>query len=391
MTSSEVPPDWLIIETVVRLQKLARHEHNPTQVMICQTMRETQGIPYDYDVVDDRMRALEAQEVLLRTSGSYTSSVRWRLHPSYVPEDPIPDPYTPKERKLLQRLVEEQARLLEDARRIHLEARREKDRERAARRRIQRARDKARESLDLQPVLELYDAGTMDSVEVMAMIEDDPGGVFVIDTETTGLDACEDDVLELSIINGAGRTVYTGRFDSWRDDWPEAERIHGIAPEDVRGLPKLEDESRAITGLLRRARVIVGYNVDFDVRFLVHAGVRFPKVPQCDVMERFARVYGEWADWIDDGRGGWKWQTLAAAGSHYGLDVRGAHASLVDCRITLEVLKRIAREPESVRLRRIPRGFRREGGPDTRKGRGRRAWETVSGRALAEVSSLHVR
>lgn len=377
MKSSEIPPDWLIIETVANLQRYARNEYNPTQAMIHKTMEEAQGTGYDYDALDERMRALESQEVLLRTAGSYYASVRWRIHPSYVPEDPIRDPYTPEERELLLDVLEEAKATSEEIARERAERKKAQARRRSAKNRTMRARERRRAEIGRQDLDGLMQLDDLDSVTVAAMIEEDPSDVFVLDTETTGLHHDEDDVLELAIINGAGRTVYNRRFSAWKWEWDEAYRVHHIAPEDVEGLPRLEDEAATISGLLRRARVLVGYSVWFDLEFLADAGVRFPKVPQCDVMEEFAEVYGEWEPWAGNGNGGWVWQKLVTAGRHYNIDTEGAHGALRDCQITLGVLKAISKEPESVRHRKeIPKD-RGEASGDARKGRGLRVRESI--------------
>ncbi len=348
--SSEAPPDWMVIETVARLQRLARHQHCPTQPMIFKTINEASDIRYDYEAVNERLEYLRGQRVLMRYPGDYYSSVRWKIHPAYVPEPPIPDPYTEEQRAgMLARVNEreqEEAREAERAREI----RRKKDRERSRLRRIEERRRKARSSLDRQRPDDI-NGGFTDCVGIVSMIEEDPGDVLILDTETTGLYYLLDDVLELSIINGAGRTVYSRRFAAWKEEWPDAQRIHGIGPKDVEGLSKLEDEAAKISELLRGAKALAGYNLTFDLAFLTQAGVRFPRLLLCDVMEEFAEVYGEWADWIEDGEGGWKWQTLTTAGRHYHIDTQGAHGSLRDCQITLEVLRRMAREPEAVRHR----------------------------------------
>lgn len=83
--------------------------------------------------------------------------------------------------------------------------------------------------------------------------------------------------------------------------------------------------------------------------FLANAGVIIPKVPVMDVMYQFAEIYGQWENWINDGEGGYKWQTLTTAGRYYGLDTSGAHGSLRDCQITLEVLRNMATKPKKKR------------------------------------------
>ena len=348
---NDVPPDWLIIETVIKLQGQKRHNNNPTAPMIYKTMVRETGVNYRWEFASERMEELARQYVLLRTSGDYLASVRFRIHPDYYPQEPLKDPYTEEEREALRNRINPGRKSPEELDRRARESKESQRQARLRRDRLRRQRERTRAKIERQSLYDLYQYGGLETPQVMELLDNDPGDVFVIDTETTGLDPDKDDVLELSIINGYGRTVYNRRFGSWLTEWPEAEGIHGIRPQDVEGLPTIEAEAPTISGLLRTARVIVGYNVFFDLGFLTASGVQFPHVPQCDVMEEFAQVYGEWADWIDDGQGGYKWQRLTVAGHYYNIDTQGAHGSLRDCQITLEVLKRVAQEPEDVRHR----------------------------------------
>ena len=215
-------------------------------------------------------------------------------------------------------------------------------------------RRKVRSKIDRQPMETVYGFRTIDTKDVSDLIEVCPEKVFVLDTETTGLSSSDDDVLELSIINGLGNTVYSKRLEPWAESWDEAQRIHGISPEDVRGCPRLEEEAYDVTRLLAQGKAIVGYNVFFDIWFLNHAGVFLPNAPICDVMDEFSNFYGEWVDWADGGYGGFKWQKLTTAGRYYKVDTRGAHGSLKDCQITLEVLKKLSKEPFALRHRERP-------------------------------------
>lgn len=335
-----VPPDWLIIEAVIRLQGLKRHENNPTAMMIHKEIIRASGVPYTWEYTHEKLEDLASQRVLMRTPGSYRRSVRFRIHPDYYPEEPLKDPYTEAEREALRRTIKPQGKSPED-----------KEREARARKRRQKnIRAELMKGTKRQPMTELYKAPRLNSVQVQEIMDQDPGDVWIIDTETTGLNVHDNDILELSIINGYGQTIYTGRFNSIKDEWPEAQAINRISPQDVRGLPLFVTEAPRISGKLRRARVIVGYNVWFDIDFLNAGGVIFPHVPICDIMDEFARVYGEWADWIGE-EGGYKWQKLTTAGQYYNIDTKGAHGSLRDCEITLGVLKGLAKEPERNRRR----------------------------------------
>lgn len=180
--------------------------------------------------------------------------------------------------------------------------------------------------------------------ETARELEDDPLHVLVIDTETTGLGEA-DEVLQLSIINGYDRTVAFSHYEPERvTEWPEAQTVHGITPEYVRGEPRFRDDARRIAGKLRQARVVVGYNVYFDLRLLRQSGLPdIGTIRVFDVMFEMARIYGERADWLPpgpDGKPPYKFQKLDTARKYYRLQWDGkAHNSMTDARMTLEVLR----------------------------------------------------
>ena len=65
---------------------------------------------------------------------------------------------------------------------------------------------------------------------------------IVLDTETTGLNAAEDEILQVSIIDNEGAVL----FDSYikptqHTEWAEAERIHHITPEMVADAPTIAE------------------------------------------------------------------------------------------------------------------------------------------------------
>lgn len=345
------PPEWLVISTINNLQRYAKNQYNPTEKMIAREVRKRSGISYQYDIITDVLGRLAEERVLLRSSGDYYRSVRWKIHPDYIPNETIGgDPYTLEERTALAEAVRLEEEQLARHKIEAAERKKEYRREKAAIERAAKNRKIARTDIDPDKQLKKIEKW-IESPEVMEILEADPGSVLILDAETTGLSPVSDDILELSIINGSGVTLHTSRYNSWYPDWSEeAQLVNRITPEMVRDLPTFESDAPKISGLLRRASVLVGYNICFDLDFLACSGVKFPAVPVCDVMEDFAVVYGEWADWIDD-YGGWKWQRLTTAGKYYDIDITGAHGSLKDCLITLAVMKKIAKEPESKRHR----------------------------------------
>lgn len=164
---------------------------------------------------------------------------------------------------------------------------------------------------------------------------------IVLDTETTGLNAAEDELLQVSIIDEEGNVL----FDSYirptqHTEWAEAERIHHITPEMVADAPTIAEVMPEINDIFKRYDKIVGYNLKFDKAFLENNGAEFLNAEYADVMKMFAPIYGEW----NDQRGSYKWQKLTTAADYYGYDWsehKEAHNSLGDCYATLHVYKEI--------------------------------------------------
>ena len=164
---------------------------------------------------------------------------------------------------------------------------------------------------------------------------------IVIDTETTGLNAAEDEILQVSIIDNEGAVL----FDSYirptqHTEWAEAERVNHITPEMVADAPTIAEVMPEINDILNRYDKIVGYNLKFDKAFLENNGAEFLSTEYADVMKMFAPIYGEW----NDQRGSYKWQKLTIAADYYGYDWsehKEAHNSLGDCYATLHVYKEI--------------------------------------------------
>lgn len=165
---------------------------------------------------------------------------------------------------------------------------------------------------------------------------------LIIDTETTGLDPVRDEILQISIIDSEGNTLYDGYFKPFAESWKEAQRVHGISPEMVEDAPRLSEKLVEINSILCQAECIIGYNVDFDVNFLRNNGVIiYSDIEVYDVMEVFAEIYGEYSEYF----GNYKWQKLTTAAEYYNYDWSsspgGAHNSLADCYATLHVYNKI--------------------------------------------------
>ena len=163
----------------------------------------------------------------------------------------------------------------------------------------------------------------------------DRSKIICLDVETTGLSFYSDEILQLSIIDGNGKTLFNKYIrPKHTDEWPEAEAIHGISPQMVADKPTIDDHIARINKILADAHLIVGYNSNhFDLSFMSAAGIDIPQnTRKFDVMLEFAPIYGDWNEYYRD----YKWQKLCVCADWYGYQGSGDyHDSLEDVRATL--------------------------------------------------------
>lgn len=141
--------------------------------------------------------------------------------------------------------------------------------------------------------------------------------IISIDIETTGLDATEDEIVQISIVNGRGKTLYNSyiRPEDGRA-WDRGMGSRKAAWQAVRNAPALRHERRKIERILRRADLIVGYNHKaFDMPFLAAKGINTAvKARLYDVMLEFAYIAGEYSDEYGD----YCWKPLTYCAWYYG-------------------------------------------------------------------------
>ena len=166
---------------------------------------------------------------------------------------------------------------------------------------------------------------------------------IVIDTETTGLDPIVDELLQVSIIDNNGNTL----FDEFvkpllTTHWDEAMAVNGITPEMVSNKPSILEFKQELINIINSADKIVGYNTQFDLDFLSSVGIENKNAEVVDVMLDFAEVYGEWSE----NYGCYKWQKLTTCAEYYNYDWGSdiAHDSLSDCRATLFCYQQLQNE-----------------------------------------------
>lgn len=160
--------------------------------------------------------------------------------------------------------------------------------------------------------------------------------IICVDVETTGLSTTDDEILKLSIIDGNYEVLFNEYIKpSRKTEWPDAQKINGISPEQVENMPTIEKHITVLNKIFEEAELLVGYNIKkFDSRILTAAGVNIPRIiDYYDVMLEFAPIYGEWDDYHKD----YKWQKLTTCAKFYDYDWGDdvAHDSLSDVKATL--------------------------------------------------------
>jgi DNA polymerase-3 subunit epsilon len=162
--------------------------------------------------------------------------------------------------------------------------------------------------------------------------------ICVIDTETTGLCVDNDEILEIAIIDSNGEVLMNTLVrPEQRTSWPEAQRIHGISPQDVESAPTLaqiKDEIREIVA----GRIVVIYNAEYDQAMLGDCIGTAEDVMCCKIgfMQEYAFIFEETE----------RWHKLVSA-AHYvdhdwGQDA--AHRAIYNANATLSVWRWLHRQ-----------------------------------------------
>lgn len=158
-----------------------------------------------------------------------------------------------------------------------------------------------------------------------------PEQVICFDTETTGFSKW-DEILQMSIY-GTNGPIYNSYFKpERRKTWRGAEAVNHISPEMVADSPSFFEEKKKLQEIFNNARVIIGHNVDFDIKKISWNGLRVENAIILDTLELFK---------LDKEAGSHK---LIDAITYYRPDLletfsAGAHDSNTDTWGTIEVFK----------------------------------------------------
>jgi len=159
---------------------------------------------------------------------------------------------------------------------------------------------------------------------------------IIFDTETTGLDAREDRIIELGCIElvnrfPTGRTFHHYISPQGRAINPEAQAVHGISAEDLAGKPTFADLAGEFLGFIEGAK-LVAHNAGFDIGFinaefarLGHPAVGAERVVDTLALARRKHPMGP--------------NSLDALCRRYGIDNghRTKHGALLDSELLAEV------------------------------------------------------
>lgn len=165
------------------------------------------------------------------------------------------------------------------------------------------------------------------------------GNFYVLDTETTGLDAGAE-IVQLALIDRDGHTLMNTLIKPTRPCTAEATRVHGITNEMLADAPTMADLYINLSAKLA-ASTLIAYNMAFDWRVLTQSlavyGLPLPVgVKRHCAMIAYARYYGQRQ------RGDYAWQSLEKACRQQNIKREYAHSALGDARATLALLRHMA-------------------------------------------------
>lgn len=158
--------------------------------------------------------------------------------------------------------------------------------------------------------------------------------IICLDIETTGLNHYDDEILQLSIIDGSGAILFNEYVKPVRHEcWTDAEKVNHISPSMVKDCKPLLYYAHTIQHILENADMIVGYNIHgFDLPFIFNSGIEYHAKENSivvDVMLAFAEIYGQ------KRYNEYKWQKLKTCAEYYSYSEDSWHNALDDAKATL--------------------------------------------------------
>ncbi|WP_156299257.1 3'-5' exonuclease [Streptobacillus canis] len=158
---------------------------------------------------------------------------------------------------------------------------------------------------------------------------------IILDVETTGVRK-DDEILQLSVIDLAGNVIFN-KYTKPKNvtEWEEAYKIHNISVEDVENKKHISYYRRDIEKILKKHKLIIGYEVNSDVAFLRRSDIELKSNIVLDIAYLFSVLFEN--EKIIDRK---IRPSLAEAAKFYNFDFN-AHNALSDCLATLHCFKSI--------------------------------------------------
>ncbi|MFA4975044.1 MAG: 3'-5' exonuclease [bacterium] len=174
------------------------------------------------------------------------------------------------------------------------------------------------------------------------------GWLAVVDTETTGFDPVQHEVIDTHVLlvdpqlnvryeaGGRSPLLYPEKAS------PQALKVNGYSLAEWEKTQRpLGEVLYPCFQLIELAECWLGSNPSFDVRFLIAAGqsigLRLPHAKRLTDTKDVAAAMGVYGV----SEKGYRSQSLGALARHFGILLGGMHGARVDCYVTLEVYKRL--------------------------------------------------
>lgn len=164
---------------------------------------------------------------------------------------------------------------------------------------------------------------------------------LVLDTETTGPDENEDEIVEIAILTATGYRLVDVIVSPSVPIKEGAAEVHGITNEDVESKPHLSAFPQ-IPWLLKHHPLLI-YNKDFDIPIIENSLKQWGFDPEVDdwtalcVMEAYAAACGSW----DEHHESYTWVKLEKAVEEQGIPTDGIqlHRAAGDAELTRRLVK----------------------------------------------------
>ncbi len=163
-------------------------------------------------------------------------------------------------------------------------------------------------------------------------------GLVVIDLETSA--EPEDPnawIIEIGLVDAQGETLLDTKLKPGVRVKPVVERITGLEERELEKAPGFEQVYPRLKELLQ-GKPLGAYGAENDQAALERAVQRFQQPPL---------AVGEWVDLAElymKYRGGESFYSLEDACRHEGIPVEGAHQAVDDARMTLALVKKMAKD-----------------------------------------------